>query len=70
MGIIVTDVNIVVTFCTKWIEERVGKKKGSLVQRSIFDCFSDLRKEEVKSLLEEVLEGRSVILSQAFTQVS
>lgn len=63
IGIIVTDVNLIITFCNKWIEERTGRKKGSLLQRSLFDCFSDLRKKEVQPLLEEVLEGRSVVLS-------
>jgi PAS domain S-box-containing protein len=62
-GILITDAQLKIRSCNKWLEKQSGKKEEDLITKQLFEVFPDLKRRGFDRYYQDALNGESRLLS-------
>jgi signal transduction histidine kinase/CheY-like chemotaxis protein len=62
-GFLVTDTELNIRCCNKWLEKQSGRKEAELIDHNLFDVFPELKARGFDSYYRDALSGQGRILS-------
>src|SRR5215207_3271431 len=67
-GILVTNTDLRISYCNRWLERQAGKSGEEITGQTLFSIFPEIEDRGLAHYYHHALQGESRVLSQSFHQ--
>ena len=67
-GVLVTDTELRISYCNRWIEKHTGKSGSEITGQGLFSTFPEIEDRGLAHYYHQALQGESRVLSHSFHQ--